>query len=442
MVVNDTITTGTGTDEVIAGLGDDAITIDGVGNKTIDGGAGTDSLTISVSGNTSLANYTISTSGDYMVLTDSNNNAIQYKNIESLTIGSYAYTNNTSDNTFWNVSEYALYMYDGGSTSSSSITNLSGFSASSNLSVVGSVSSSANQYGPGSYSTNGDYMNLNIDRSSTLTGNLTLTMNAGDDVFDSSKLKNGDSVDMGTGNDTISLMLTGSNGTPTIANANLTKLDGGVGIDTLKFNESGSFTGTLTLETAGATNFENIQGTYGAETIHGDANSNSLDGYAGGNDTLYGYGGDDYLYGQYALGVDYATNSSSYGPGGYQNEDYYSDDILYGGTGNDHLFGGGGDDTLDGGTGADTIYSGAGSDVIVLRAGDGGSTLAAADTIADFTDGSDVLGLDDDLLYSQLTIAQSGSDTVISVGSEYLAILQGVNASSLTEADFTPVDIA
>jgi len=52
-----------------------------------------------------------------------------------------------------------------------------------------------------------------------------------------------------------------------------------------------------------------------------------------------------------------------------------------------------------------------------------------------------VLGLDNDLLYSQLTIAQSGSNTVISVGSEYLAILTGISASALSEADFTPVDI-
>ena len=80
-----------------------------------------------------------------------------------------------------------------------------------------------------------------------------------------------------------------------------------------------------------------------------------------------------------------------------------------------------------------------------MRIGDGGSSLAEADTISDFTDGTDVLGLDDGLQYTELTIAQgtgsNANDTIISKGSEYLAILQGISTSSLSEADFTPVDI-
>ena len=83
---------------------------------------------------------------------------------------------------------------------------------------------------------------------------------------------------------------------------------------------------------------------------------------------------------------------------------------------------------------------------IVLRTGDGGSTLAAADTITDFTDGTDVLGMDDGLQFTELTIAQgtgdNANDTIISKGSEYLAILQGIDVSALSEADFTPIDIA
>ena len=109
------------------------------------------------------------------------------------------------------------------------------------------------------------------------------------------------------------------------------------------------------------------------------------------------------------------------------------------------MYGTASDNVLDGGTGADTLYTGDGSDTIVLRAGDGGSTLAAADTITDFTDGTDVFGLDDGLQYTDLTIAQgtssNSSDTIISAGAEYLAILTGTNVSALAEADFTPVDI-
>ena len=81
-----------------------------------------------------------------------------------------------------------------------------------------------------------------------------------------------------------------------------------------------------------------------------------------------------------------------------------------------------------------------------MRVGDGGNVITDADVVTDFTDGTDVLGLDNGLQYTDLTIAQgtgdNASDTVISSGSEYLAIQQGIDVSALSEADFTPVDIA
>ena len=89
-----------------------------------------------------------------------------------------------------------------------------------------------------------------------------------------------------------------------------------------------------------------------------------------------------------------------------------TDDNLYGGSGNDTLNGTAGDNILDGGTGADTIYSGTGSDVIVIRSGDGGSSISDADTLVDFSDGVDAIGLDSSLGFSDLTIAASGSDTI------------------------------
>ncbi|MDB4830592.1 hypothetical protein OAH41_05570 [Paracoccaceae bacterium] len=54
--------------------------------------------------------------------------------------------------------------------------------------------------------------------------------------------------------------------------------------------------------------------------------------------------------------------------------------------------------------------------------------------------------MDNGLQYTDLTITQgtgdNANDTIISSGSEYLAILQGIDISALSEADFTPVDIA
>ena len=162
-------------------------------------------------------------------------------------------------------------------------------------------------------------------------------------------------------------------GYQTIQNANISKLDGGAGTDTLSFGESANPPATISLTTAGATNFENLTGTTSAETLNGDANANILVGNSGA-DTLNGNGGNDTLYAQDA------------GFGGASTTD--SDDNLYGGAGNDILNGTAGDNILDGGTGADTIYSGGGSDTIVIRSGDGGSCplLMPPHIVADFSD--------------------------------------------------------
>ena len=43
----------------------------------------------------------------------------------------------------------------------------------------------------------------------------------------------------------------------------------------------------------------------------------------------------------------------------------------------------------------------------MLRVGDGSTDLSFTDIVTDFSDGTDVLGLDDDLQYTDLTIAQA-----------------------------------
>jgi len=119
---------------------------------------------------------------------------------------------------------------------------------------------------------------------------------------------------------------------------------------------------------------------------------------------------------------------------------------IIGGSGNDTIYGGVGDDTLDGGTGKDIITTGSGLDKIYLRIGDGAYALSDADIITDFTDGSDTFGLTNGLSFGDLTRTQGSgdyaNDTIIKFGSEYLAILQNIDVSLLTEADFEDVDFA
>ena len=202
--------------------------------------------------------------------------------------------------------------------------------------------------------------------------------------------------------------------------------------------ESRNHNGELTLNTAGAVNFENLNGTHGAETIKGDANANVLGGLRG-VDILYGYAGDDFLY---AESVD------------RDSEGYYCDfrslmetdaDILYGGDGNDLLCGSNGENILDGGIGTDTMTGGSGVDTFIIRTGDGSSNLDDADTITDFKDGTDVIGLDNGLTFDDLTITQGTGDnskhTIVRLGDEYLLIIQNIPAENLTSPDSTPVTI-
>ena len=288
-------------------------------------------------------------------------------------------------------------------------------------------------------SSSADSMNLNIDRSSTLTGNLTITLGAGNDTISSGKLKNGDSIDMGAGDDTLAMMINGSYGTPAIASASFTKLDGGAGTDTIVWGESISAHGqSLTLTTAGAVNFENMEGGGYNDTLTGDANANVLSG-VGGLDTIYGLAGDDVLFAyQKYSGYADGTCGSNLGDANGGNEN----DLLYGGAGNDLLCGSYGDNTLDGGTGKDTITSGSGSDTIVIRSGDGSTTLADADILTDFTDGSDVIGIEG-LNYGELTVQQGtgaySSHVVVKYGTEFLVIIQNVSVSNITSPDFTPL---
>lgn len=111
------------------------------------------------------------------------------------------------------------------------------------------------------------------------------------------------------------------------------------------------------------------------------------------------------------------------------------DDTLSGLAGNDTLSGGNGNDSLQGGNGDDSLTGGNGNDLFILARGEG------TDTVVDFQDGTDRLGLAGGLTFNQLTINQSSSNTLIRItdNNEVLASLTRVNANLITAADFTTV---
>ena len=67
---------------------------------------------------------------------------------------------------------------------------------------------------------------------------------------------------------------------------------------------------------------------------------------------------------------------------------------LVGTDSDDSLLGDGLANIIDGGGGSDSVTGGGGSDIFVYAAGDGGASLALADVITDFEDGSDLIDLE------------------------------------------------
>ncbi|MFP5271898.1 hypothetical protein, partial [Coleofasciculus sp.] len=191
-----------------------------------------------------------------------------------------------------------------------------------------------------------------------------------------------------------------------------------------------------------------IDGTPKKDTLVGTPDNDLINGF-GGNDTLAGGLGNDTIFG--GDGNDVLRGDlNSRSPGGTIG----GDDIIFGGAGNDRIGGKGGNDQLFGEAGNDQIWGDDGDDI--LRGGLGNDTLVGddfsggkgsdtfvlainegKDTIVDFRKGEDLIGLADGLSFGQLSITQNGKNTLISVEQEKLAILQGVNANLLTEADFT-----
>lgn len=191
-----------------------------------------------------------------------------------------------------------------------------------------------------------------------------------------------------------------------------------------------------------------ISGSADGETLTGDEGTNILNGLSGSDilagdldgDIIYGGTGDDVLRG------DRNLRSAQVGEAG-------GDDIIFGGlghdriggkSGSDRLFGEAGDDQLWGDDGDDLLRGGLGNDRLTgddNSGGQGRDTFVLAigegtDTITDFEVGTDFIGLADGLSLGQLTLSQQGNHTLIAVGDETLAILQGVRSTALDDTHF------
>lgn len=162
----------------------------------------------------------------------------------------------------------------------------------------------------------------------------------------------------------------------------------------------------------GSNDDDDLFGDDGDNIIRGSNRSDDIRG-RGGNDRLIGRGGGDDIYG----------------------ED--GDDILVGGGGGDDLFGGNGNDILRGGSGQDDLRGGLGKDIL-LGGGDRDTFVLEEngnDIIRDFLDGVDEIGITGGLEFDDLMFQQRGNNTLVTANGSRVALMQGVDASSITRDD-------
>ncbi len=194
---------------------------------------------------------------------------------------------------------------------------------------------------------------------------------------------------------------------------------GNRGNDLLQTAEGGSeniFYGGRGNDTIIAGKNDTLFGNKGADLLNGGDDDDML--YGGRNDdTVNGNSGNDQLWGN--RGADLLNGGDD-------------DDMLYGGRNDDTLNGDAGDDKLWGNWGDDLLRGGEGRDTFVL---DKSRKNSGIDTIEDFQTGVDLIGLSGGLTFDDLSFSQSN----ILHKNQILAILSGLDATSLTEADFIVV---
>jgi Ca2+-binding RTX toxin-like protein len=224
-----------------------------------------------------------------------------------------------------------------------------------------------------------------------------------------------DDIYNGVGGDAYSV--SGGNGADlvVIGTPNGDVLDGGAGIDTVRFTGSAAGVaidlGLTSPQNAGPglvtlSGFENLAGSAFADTLTGDGANNVIDG-GGGADALDGGGGVNTVsFASASAGVSVslalqgsvqATGAGSDTLSNFQNlagsayDDALTGDaganVISGGAGNDVIDGHGGADTLDGGTGVNTVsFAAAGSGVTVRLAlqGSAQATGVGSQTLTNF----------------------------------------------------------
>jgi Ca2+-binding RTX toxin-like protein len=170
-------------------------------------------------------------------------------------------------------------------------------------------------------------------------------------------------------------------------------------------------TGTVTLYDAVAQEIAVADGFDG--TVNGGAFNDTLNGGTG-NDALSGGDGHDSLVGNSGNDMLDGGNDA---------------DFISGGAGADTLIGGAGADILTGGTGTNRVTGGGGADAFIVTAGE---TMTITDFAGDVNAWEKIdLRAFAGLTFADLTIAQSGADTLITIAGGTTIRLSGHQATTI-----------
>lgn len=395
---DDTINGGSGNDTINAGTGTNTIIVN-EGNKTIINGGGVDTLVFN--SETNIDNLMASTSGNDLIITDSNGNTATLSEYFSLDSG--IKTIKVGDKTK-NTEDFLSQIQDNVIIGTNNDETLTGgaeddiiYTRAGNDTINGGAGNNVIYLGAGNKTIiNGGGVDTLVLSDETDINSLVVSTSGNDLII--------------TDSDNNSLTLSGyfpdghSVKSVKVGNASLVLEDltfpfisGESAVYGTKFNDDITATNTSDVK---------IYGYNGNDKIYSNAGNDTIDG-GNGNDTIYGGNGNDTIEG--GDGKDYI-----YGGDG--------NDTINGGDGNDVLYGNAGDDNIYSGTGNDIINSGTGSNIINLDEGE--------KTIINGGGEEDTLVFNSEADIANITASVSGNDLVIS-GNNTSAVLKGY----LTESD-------
>jgi hypothetical protein len=203
-----------------------------------------------------------------------------------------------------------------------------------------------------------------------------------------------------------------------------------------------------------------LQSYYGANTSYNNGSTTyslgSRDYYeaiwdGGGTDEITMSGSSNAVIDLRAATLEYEVGGAGFvsynanAKGGYTIANGVVIENAKGGGGTDTIIGNDANNIIYGGSGAgvkDTLTGNRGTDTFVCIATDASTGANTTDRITDFTDGTDLIGLDNGLSFSDLTFSQNGSTTQIvnTSANNLLFLLDSFTYSNLTADDFVQID--